>query len=32
MSVERPSGSGLPQDDYIDLVDAIEPQDEEARS
>jgi RNA polymerase nonessential primary-like sigma factor len=32
MSAERPSDSGLPQHDYIDLVDAIEPQDEEARS
>ncbi|HVV96705.1 MAG TPA: sigma-70 family RNA polymerase sigma factor [Rhodanobacteraceae bacterium] len=32
MSAERPSDSGLPHDDYIDLVDAIEPHDEEARS
>jgi RNA polymerase nonessential primary-like sigma factor len=30
MSAERPSE--LPRDDFIDLVDAIEPQDEEARS
>lgn len=32
MSADAPSESGLPSEDFNDLVEAIEPQDEEARS